>query len=287
LNWDDRWFLSADLRAETSRTQADSDQNAVKGSKDFWPVAGDVGVTWLPTKGLKTALQLSRVFSYPFVDAMIYYHGFSPQFLKNIDAEYGHGATLSASWTDGAWAVSASGTLLRMENEVALDDSGTNANIGPVWHASSFASLSWKTDLPIAAWRLGADYNGERAVFAEGTHEGKTIPLIPMHRGTLWTGLENKKWGTFRADWTMTSSYYQGEDFDNTGSQVPGRQVVDVDTVVFLGSPEWSLHIYGHNLLDDRTPDAAYGYYFAGFNPSNGWYPSEGRVLGVSLNWTL
>jgi hypothetical protein len=57
--------------------------------------------------------------------------------------------------------------------------------------------------------------------------------------------------------------------------------------VVFLGSPEWALHIYGHNLLDDRTPDAAYGYYYQGFNASNGWYPSEGRVLGVSLNWTM
>lgn len=287
LNWGDRWYLSADLRVETSHTQADSDEDVVQGHKDFLPVAGDVGLTWLPAAGWKTAVQLSRVYRYPFTDEMISYYGYgSDYFLKDIDAEVGHGATLSASWTDGTWAVSASGTALRMENEVLFDSSltpsyapyGRNANLGPTWHASSLVSASWKKELPAAALVLGADYDGEAAVFADGADEGKFVPLIPAHRLKFWTELENKKWGSVKAGWTLSSSFSDGGDNANAEPRIPGRQSLDVDTLVFLGSPEWALRVYGHNLTDDRTPDDVY---------YGSWYPIEGRVFGVSLAWTL
>ena len=284
LDWNDRWYLSADLRLETAATTAVSSSDpTIDGGKMFWPVSGDVGLTWLPSQEWKLAVDLSRVYRYPFVDEMVWYSGYGNQFVSNIDAEVGHGATLSASYTVGPWSFSASGTLLRMENEVSYVSDpapyGTETNLGPVWHASSLLEASWKTPLTGASTlSFSAQYEGERAVFADGADEGKVVPLIPEQRGRLSARLDDRFWGNAEAGWTLTSSYYDGGDDANTEAQIPGKETLDAEVSVFLGSKAWVAQVYGRNLTNDRTPEyVEYG----------GWYPAEGRVIGVSLTWSL
>jgi iron complex outermembrane receptor protein len=284
FDWNDHWYLSADLRLETSATTANSTSDStVDGGKMFWPISGDIGLTWLPSQEWKLAVDLSRVYRYPFVDEMVWYSGFGNQFVSNIDAEVGHGATLSASYSVGPWSISASGTLLRMENEVSYVSVplpyGTETNLGPVWHASSLVGLSWKnslTDTSILV--LNAQFEGERAVFADGANEGNTVPLIPTRRGRLSAQIDDHVLGTAEAGWTLSSSYYDGGDDTNTESQIPGKQSLDASVTIFLGSKQYLLKIYGQNLTDDRTPD--YVYY-------GGYYPADGRVIGASFTWTL
>ncbi len=282
LGWDGRWFLSADIRAEKSDTSARSgDDAAVRGRKDFWPISGDVGLTWL-SSGLRAAAQLSRVYRYPFIDEMVWYSGFGNQFITDIDAEVGHAGTVSLSYSTDLAQLTASGTLLRMDNEVAYTPNpapfGSNANLGATWHSTALVSAEWTPSWQGAQAGAGAEYGAERATFATGTDEGKLIPLVPQHHGRFWLRAEHRAWGKLEAAWTLTSSYYQGGDSANALKPVPGRQSFDVEILAKLGSPDWTLRLYGHNLTDDRTPTyVSYG----------GWYPSEGRVLGASLAWTF
>jgi iron complex outermembrane receptor protein len=280
LDWDDRWIVSATVRAEVSRTEARSDEAVIDGQRDFFPVAADLGLTWLPAEGLKAAVQISRIYRYPFIDEMVSAYGFGADaFYSNVDAEVGHGATGTGEWKTGPWTFSASGTVLRMENEIAVDPvTFLNANLGPVWHASTLAGVTWTSKVAASTLTLGGQYEGERAVFADGPNDGRTVPLIPSHRGRFSAQLADRGWGTAEAGWTLTSSYYQGGDNGNSLSQVRGKQQLDASVAVFVGSKEWVLRVYGKNLTDDRTPD------FVGYG---GWYPAQGRVLGVSLNWTM
>lgn len=285
LGWDDRWFVSAAVRVEASRTQARSDQSpGIDGKRDFWPMAGDIGLTWLPADGVKTSLELAHVYRYPFTDEIVSPYGYpSDSFLNGLDAEVGNGATMSAQWDWDHWAVSLSGTVLKMDNEVALNAAYVNENLGPVWHMSSLGSLSWKLPLPAGSLSLGGEYGAERATFADGGNEGKNVPLIPTHRARLWAKAENRGLGSFEASWSLSSSFYAGQDFGNVAEALPGRQSLDVAVLIPLGSREWVLKVYGRNLTGDRTPDAAFWNSFTGTSV----YPSEGRVFGVSLTWTL
>ncbi len=284
LSWNQDVFLSADARAELSRTHsASSETPSLNGSKNYLPLSGDLGITWLPDTPWKLALQVSRVYRYPSTDEMITYSGYpsyTPQFFDNVDAEEGQGATVSAAWSQDPWDISLSGTVMQMKNEIGFDPITFNPfNLGPIWRMWSLASGSWKHELsPGTKLAVGGEYGLERAVFASGTNEGNEVPLIPMNRGRLWAKLQNTRLGAVEADWSLSSSFVQGGDETNTEAKAPGRQTIDATCSVFLGSPALVLRIYGKNLTNDRTPD------FVGFG---GWYPSEGRVFGVSLNWTL
>lgn len=284
-SWDGRWTASAVIRAEASRTQAHSDDNsAIDGTKDYWPVSGQAGLAWVPAQWTKVGVELSRVFRYPFLDEMIYYQGYSSdKFFSNIDPEVGHGVTLSASTRVGPADLKASGTLLRMENEIAYGTT-QNENQGPTWHGTALTSAQWH---PTEAASLGGEYTYELARYASGSHEGKTIPLVPSHRGRVWGELSWEKYLRAEAGWTLTSSFYTSGDYDNIDDPVPSAQSVDASVTANLGRPDLSLKIYGKNLTDDRTPSYVYSYIDATWGNSYGWYPSEGRVFGATVTWKL
>ena len=131
------------------------------------------------------------------------------------------------------------------------------------------------------------EYGYELARFASGDNSGKVVPLVPSHRGRVYLRASWDRIGELTADWTGSSSYYTSGDLGNTQTQVPSSQSLGFGVTVPLGTPELTLRFYGKNLTDDRTPSYVNSY----IDPANpAWdsttlYPSEGRILGVSLGW--
>ena len=276
--WEQKWFAEASLRGEMSRTTAASDQNSViSGQRDFFPLSGDLGMSWLPLGGLKVGAQLSRIYRYPFTDEMIGYQSTTWNFFSSdIDAEVGHSLSVSSSYSNGPMKISMSGTATRMENEVVYTT--RNENAGPTYHGSSLVSVEAK---PVNWGSLGGEYAYELARFASGDNDGKTVPVVPSHRGRVWTKAAWEGVGSAEVSWSLSSPYYAANDFANTQGLVHGKQIIDVSLSTHFGNPDFSFTLYGKNLSDDRTPVFATDY------GTRNNYPTAGRVFGTSVSLKL
>jgi len=287
-SWSDRFLVSAAGRAEAVRTQASSVESPViNDNKDMFPLSGQAGITWLPLEHLKVGLEGARVYRVPLTDEMISYYGDTGYgnydfFLKNLEPETGLSASASASWTTASWSVSASSTVLAMDNEIVYDTTTySNANIGKTNHFTALvqSQYSW------TGWlKTGADYSFERAVYASGTNDGKSVPLVPAHRAKVWAELAWDHWGTAEASWQGTSSYVVGNDESNSRVTVSSRQDINAAVTVFLGSKDLRLKLSANNLANDRTPTSVY---YSSYSGNTGWYPTEGRTFGATVTWKL
>lgn len=275
--WNGRWFLSASLRSEAGYTQASSKQSPkVDGRDVFWPVSGQVGVTWLPAAGTKIGVEAARVFRYPFIDEMINYYGTSGDiFYDDFEAENGYSLSSSLQWHPGWVNASLSGTLLWMDNEVVYDGAlYRSVNDDDLVHLTGLV----RTVFPaLPATEVGTEYAFEMARYVAGPSEGKMVPLVPAHRGRAWIEFAWGTYGMAELSWSASTGFYRGGDAANSQPQISGRQTVDAGITAFLGGKDLRLRLYAKNLTNDRTPTHVY---YAGY------YPSDGRIAGAMLTWS-
>ncbi len=277
----DELEVSAGVRYDAARITAVKESDGLDESDWHQAIVYDGGLRWNPTKDSKVYLKGGTIFRYPFTDEQTIFG--AGTFNADLQPETGWnaelGGTLAMSRT---LTSSASIYLLQMEDEIAFydpdgwlgPDPGSNINLDKTRRIGGDLEIMFK---PMERVETDLTYSYVQAEFANGSNEGKTVPLVPSHtvRGSVnllpVKGLEIEPAAAF------VSEAFQGGDNTNTMDKVEAYWLADLVVRYQLPIDEdMMLVLRAENLLD--AVYSPYVYFSV-------YYPAAGRTVTLSVSY--
>lgn len=277
----DELEVSAGIRYDAARITAVKEFDGLDASDWHQAIVYDGALRWNPTIESKVYLKGGTIFRYPFTDeqtnfgAGTFNTDLKPETGWNIEL----GGTLAAGRT---LTTSASVYLLQMEDEIAFydpdgwlgPDPGYNINFDKTRRIGGDLEIAYK---PLKQVEADLTYSYVQAVFADGTNEGNTVPLVPAHTVRGSVNLLPVKGLDIEPAVSFISEAYQGGDNTNTADKVEAYWLSDMVIRYQLPIDEdMMLVLRAENLLD--AVYSPYVYY-------SGYYPAAGRTVTLSVSY--
>lgn len=250
-----------------------------RDSRDDTLLAWDLGLHHDLGENTRGYLRAASSFRFPVLDELwSYYDGsialLKPQTATHLEAGLTalrgdrQRATLTLSATD-------------VDDEIGYDaGSFSNVNFDPTRHLAATLALDAR---PLANWTLHGAYDYRRATFRSGSHKGKVIPEVPLHRLTLSGGHRLSDRQHLQASAVYTGERYFGDDLDNIGRKMAAFTRLDLSWRYQVGG--YSLRAAVTNVTDAHDADA--GYYGSWSANPYFYYPLPGRGYYLTLETAL
>ncbi|MGQ9661795.1 MAG: TonB-dependent receptor [Kiritimatiellia bacterium] len=252
------------------------------GEKDFDEQAWEVALNWRFDKASKLFVRWGTTYRYPFVDELVSYQGFGDAFYTDLEPEEGWTTEIGFECgLPGDICLGVTAFRLELTDEIAYNMATyRNENLDATRRMGIEAEASWR----FGEWgRIYANYTLTEAQFTGGPNDGKTVPLVPEHKGSLgWeTSLPQEVKLNLVA--TAVGDCYLGGDYGHLSEKLDGYVVVDA---VARWSPRavkgLSVHLAVENLFDKSY--ASYGFSGMGWGPDS-FYPAPGRGIRGGLSY--
>lgn len=168
---------------------------------------------------------------------------------------------------------------MTLNNEIGFD-STTLSNINfadPTRHQGANVNLRHQVN---ALWQTGLGYGWRNAIFTAGANEGKAIPQIPSHKLSLTNNIKLNDRDQLSANAIYTSKRYFGDDFANSGKEMPSQTLVDLGYSHTVNG--WTTQFRINNLTGIKRADSGY-YVSSSANPYY-YYPLPGRAYYLTVS---
>jgi len=236
----------------------------------------EASALWEMTEQISLWCRYNSVYRYPALDESAAYQGYplADPLNENLDPETGNNVEFGSMWKEGSWNASATFYYLRLDDEIAYDDTQKlNVNIGSTDRFGSDLQLAYD-----ARW-YGASCLAEwvSATFHGGPNDGDSVPLVPDTSSAVNLWIEPLSDLRITGTYTWTARQYQGGDFTNTARQMDHYGLFGVRADLRLGK-NLSVFAKVDNLLDEQYASSAY---------NGGWYPGCGRAFfgGITVEF--
>jgi iron complex outermembrane recepter protein len=248
--------------------------------------AAQVGLLWRPAPGLRAWGRYDRLFRFPVTDEVAAYQGFAlnEPFNAEIGPERGHNLETGVEWSGRLGTLSMNAFVQDLDGEIAFDyRRNLNLNLAD----SRRQGLEWSVRTRWQGWELRAAYTwlqavyrgeamaGAGGVFDGGQLEGKRVPLVAPH--VLSATLTSPSWrgARFTAEGLYRHRAFEGSDYANSQSPLPGWTVLNLAARVEIGR-HGTLFARLNNVFDRD---------YATLKFFGGWYPAPGRQARLGLTW--
>lgn len=271
------FVVSAGLRAEQNKISAEVGRGGVldvDDTKDHDAVAYEFALLKKLGGGSKVYVSYGSVYRYPFVDEQVSYYGYgADSFYADIEPE--EGWNLEAG-IDHVISGGLSGGLtlfvLNMEDEISYNPvTSRNENLDETTRMGAEMNLAYD---PGNGLSIAANYTYINAEFTKGVDDGKEIPLVPEHKGSIAVEGDLPAGFSARTVLSYVSERWLGGDRSNSSEQLDDYTTVDLYiTKVFAGVEGLELYLGVENLFDEEYAELAYIGYM-----EDGYYPAAGTV---------
>lgn len=236
----------------------------------------ELALDYRPNDHSRFWLRYDRVFRFPVLDEIAGYQGFVLETPVNTDLgpETGHGVELGTSWSSEQLSVSLTAFAQWLDGEIIFDfNNNLNTNFAESRRIGIESRLVWQGD----GWMGLLNYQWTEARFTDGLYSGNDLPLVPDHQLSIrltWNPGERFE-TTFEWEWLDDS--FEGGDFANTQSKLPGRSLVNLESRYLINE---TIEVYGRidNLFDEQ---------WASLKFLGQWYPGNGRSITAGVRFTF
>ncbi|MEI6807811.1 MAG: TonB-dependent receptor, partial [bacterium] len=176
--------LGAGARFEKADVSASGNQ-LFEGEQTHNANSVNVSLIYRFERESKIFAKAGTVYRYPFVDEQVFYSGFGmDHFNTTLQAEAGTDLQLGAEvGINKNIRTGLTLFLMNMRDEIVYNPvTSDNENMDKTRHSGAEASMSWKVTKGFA---VDANYTYTEALFIGGANEGKDIPLVPQHAGSI------------------------------------------------------------------------------------------------------
>jgi len=272
LSWD---IYDLDASALDSNSPSDPLTNFSGGTSDpAW--GGELSLEYHPNEKSRFWLRADRVFRFPVLDEVAGYQGFllSAPINADLEPESGHGLEFGSSFQHQRFSASLTAFAQWLDGEILFDfNNNLNTNFADSRRLGIESRLTYEGD----RWRGVLNYQWTDARFTNGRFSSREIPLVPPHQlsaQVIWKPVEELELGL---EWEWLDDAFEGGDFDNNRSKLPGRSLVHLESRYTLNE---QLELFGRldNLFDER---------WASLKFLGQWYPGNGRSLTLGLRATF
>lgn len=274
---DQGFVISAGLRAEQNRISAEVGRGGaldIDDSKDHDAFAYEFALLKKLGGGSKVYISYGSVYRYPFVDEQVSYYGYgADSFYADIDPEEGWNLEAGIDHVTGG-GLSGGLTLfmLNMEDEISYNAvTARNENLDETTRAGAEMNLAYA---PGGGISVEANYTYVNAEFTSGADDGKEIPLVPEHKGSLIIEGDMPAGFTARTVVSYVAERWLGGDRSNSSEKLDDYTTVDLYiTKAFAAVEGLELYLGVENLFDEEYAEVAYKGYM-----EDGYYPAAGTV---------
>lgn len=244
----------------------------------------DLALLYRPAESLKLYLKGGMLYHAPTLDEQAFYTGYAPVGINpDLDPEWGTSFETGLTWSI---TPELEATLALYCNEIR-DGISYNAvtmvndNLDKTRTLGAEAALTWHRE-GLGLLKASCEYAHAR--FANGSHDGQTVPLVPATLLSLYGELDLPAgWVLTAAARAVSDQYYSGDNA-NTASTLPGYATLDLGLRYTFRDFTIALNI--DNLLDKSY--ATYGYWYAYSGTSYySLYPANGRTVRLSLTYSF
>jgi iron complex outermembrane receptor protein len=242
--------------------------------------AGEAGLAWQATPGLRLFARYDRNFRFAKVDEFTSAGAAPGSNAVNLRTQTGDSWESGAQLAAGPVQLRATVYVLRLEDEIAFDPvSFTNVNLD----RTQRDGLLLETDLEAGAWRLGARYHYVDADVRGGSFDGKRIPLAARQTAKLTARADLPSGLTAYAELVAVGDRPFAGDFDNSLDRLPGHAVATLS----LGWRSGGLGVDArvNNVLGHEYAEYGAASLDAGFNETESYFPSPERNTRVSIRY--
>lgn len=235
----------------------------------------------------KVFARAGTVYRYPFVDEQVFYSGFgADHFNTNLQAEAGADFQLGADvGVNKDIRAGLTLFLMNMSDEIAYNPvTSDNENMDKTRHSGAEASVSWKVARNFVA---DANYTYTKAVFTGGGNEGKDIPLVPRHAGSVGVTLSLPFDLSLRTAVRYNGEVYLGGDYANEMDKLPAYTVADI-SLRYTPAKMDGLDVFVavNNVFDERYSSLGYvGYPPPSYAREQVYYPSPERNFRAGVSY--
>jgi len=270
---------SAGLRYELTQISAKTLKTSgapIDESKLHQAMVYDLSVMFTPLSAVRIWGGYGTSFRFPFVDEQVSIYGFPfDTFYADLEPETGYTVELGLELEAARWLRWAASTyLLDMHDEIAVDPlTFANVNLDATRHLGAETEITLTVPKQL---EISGNYTYTLATFREGSHEGKRVPLVPLHQASAAAALLLPLGGRVGVSGQYISDTFAAGDLDNNQAVVPAYLLVGAHLrfrpEFVPGDLELSFGV--ENLLDVRY--ASMGVY-SEFQGKVFYYPGAGR----------
>lgn len=230
--------------------------------------AAEVSLNWRVSEHYRILAGFDRVYRYPALDEVAAYQGYplDPPVNADLHPEEGNHFEMGIKRGGEPWEWGATLFHLRMENEIAYDESGgvrRNINSGPVRRSGVELALAYRN----RHYGFSVRWSFVDAESRRPGYSGKTIPLVPGQYGVVSAWVRPLPFLRLSADCLHTGGRHQGGDFANALGKLDSHTLFGLQASVEWGEAA-SLRLRVRNLFDTSHVSTAF---------SGGYYPGSGR----------
>ncbi len=244
-------------------TRVENEDDSYRGgvTKEGW--AAEASLIWEPLDDLSLWVGWDRVYRYPVLDETAAYQGYTLNvpFNDELDPETGNNYEAGIKYDDGTVLVSLTGFHLALDNEIIFDDElSLNVNMGPTQRTGAEAEAG----LTFERAGISARCELVKARFADGSRQGKTVPLVPWAHGTVSGWIEPVKPLRCTLYYTYVGHRFQGNDYLNEMQQLDDYGLIGARIDL---TPLDNVRVFfkADNILDEVYASTAYrGAYYPG-----------------------
>ena len=287
LQLTDRWSVELGGRTEEAKYTAEvKDGTGARVVDDETTHRADViegGLGFKAGEAARLFARAGQVYRFPFLDEQVSYYGFgSDRIYQNLDLETGENYEIGAELTPAS-SVTLGVTLFRLNMHDQIAYNGVtmqNENLADTRHEGVETTVAW---IPCSWFRLDAGYAYTDAEFDAGPHDGRELPLVPVHKANL-AGEVRLPWHlTARAAASYVGEQRPGGDYDNNAERLEAYTVVDALLRFDAVRPK-GLSVFAgvDNISGEEYASVAY----EGLDVV-GYYPSPERTWKAGLSWTF
>lgn len=281
--WSD-WHLSGAARVETATLDAASRNvrfprnpklNFARGT-DETNSAYQFGIRWEPRLDQSLWFRYDNLYRLPTTDEIASYQGFpmAEPFNDQLHAETGHNLELGAEWNPKPWHLKVNGFIQSLNGEIAYDYvRNLNVNLADTRRMGGEVELGYQAE----SWTASIRYDGIDASYADGPYQDHAICLVPNHQVSSILELRPHQLLAVQLEYQYQSAAFEGNDFTNTQSQLPGFSVFNL-MLRYQPRPNLSCYARLNNLFDEGYATVKY---------SGLWYPAAGRQLQCGIRYAF
>ena len=279
-NINEDWVLSASLRVEDAKTEAETSAGIGSDEVDDDEYAWSLGLVHFIGDSSRAYASVRRFYRYPATDEVIdVFSGLMPVINFNLDPEAGHEVELGGDTVCGDLTLGGRVYYQWMEDEIIYDSSigmfGANVNVDETRRIGVDLLASYAISENIDA---SLNYMWVQAEIADGPYDGSDVPLVPEHKVRLQVEYRPSDVIRIGAGATYTHDVHVGGDFGNSASELGDYVLFDL-SVRYALKEDVSVFVTVNNLFDKEYVSTAFG--------PDALYPGVGRSAkaGVTLSF--
>ncbi len=279
----DELLLALGARVEWANIDAEAwsgGATTVNDDVDHDASAFDLSLTHLINDTSKLYARVATLYRYPFVDEQVSFYGWGDAIYTSLKPEEGVSAEIGTHVDLAKGWISAALFGLEMQDEISYNGfTFQNENLDDTRRYGAEIAGRWSLGRVV----LGADYSYTDAAFVAGPNDGKDVPLVPHHKGSVSADVMLPAGVALDVIATYVGESYLGGDYGNIGPKLSDYTVVDL-FLTYRPSSTGTMELYAgvQNLFDEDY--ASVGY--KGFS-ADGYYPSAGVNYQAGLRYTF